>query len=82
MMTELASNTALNASQPVLNAENMRLDVELWSLLSYRLSLISIVYPLNKLFLNDAVVHHTPESETQMDVNPLIAPMGNKHQTL
>ncbi|EDU58488.1 MULTISPECIES: hypothetical protein [Providencia] len=46
------------------------------------LSFISIVYPLNKLFLNDAVVHHTPESETQMDVNPLIAPMGNKHQTL
>ncbi|AFH95064.1 AsmA family protein [Providencia stuartii MRSN 2154] len=39
MMTGLASNTALNASQPVLNVENMRLDVELWPLLSYRLSL-------------------------------------------
>lgn len=71
IITGPVSVTAPNASQPVLSAENMRLDVELWPLLSHRLSVEQIV-------LDGAVIRHTPESEAQTDANSPIAPAGNK----
>ncbi|ELZ5941125.1 outer membrane assembly protein AsmA [Providencia vermicola] len=71
IITGPVSITAPNASQPVLSAENMRLDVELWPLLSHHLSVEQIV-------VDGAVIRHTPESEPQMNANSPIAPAGNQ----
>lgn len=71
IITGPISVTAPNANQPVLSAENMRLDVELWPLISHRLSIQQIV-------LDGAVIRHTPESEPQISDNSPIAPAGNQ----
>lgn len=71
IITGPVSITAPNANQPVLSAENMRLDVELWPLISHRLSIQQIV-------LDGAVIRHTPESESQISTNSPIAPAGNR----
>ncbi|MDX4947549.1 outer membrane assembly protein AsmA [Providencia manganoxydans] len=71
IITGPVSVTAPNASQPVLSAENMRLDVELWPLLSHRLSVEQIV-------LDGAVIRQTPESEPQISTNSPIAPEGHQ----
>lgn len=69
IITGPVSLTAPNASKPVLSAENMRLDVELWPLISHRLSVEQIV-------IDGAVIRKTPESEPQTHRSAPIAPGG------
>lgn len=71
IITGSVSVTAPNADQPVLSAENMRLDVDLWPLLSHRLSVKQIV-------IDGAVIRQTPESEPQISSNSPIAPAGSQ----
>ena len=49
------SLTAPGASQPMVTAENMRLDVNLWPLLSHQLS-------VSQVMLKNAVIRATPDS--------------------
>lgn len=74
IITGPVSLTAPNASKPVLSAENMRLDVELWPLISHRLSVEQIV-------IDGAVIRKTPESEPQTHSSDPIAPGGSTSQT-
>lgn len=74
IITGPVSLTAPNASKPVLSAENMRLDVELWPLISHRLSVEQIV-------IDGAVIRKTPESEPQTHSSAPIAPGGTTPQT-
>ena len=60
------SLTAPGASQPLVSAENMRLDVDLWPLLSHQLS-------VSQVLLKNAIVRVTPESSAQRAKN---APQG------
>ena len=52
------SLTAPGASQPMVTAENMRLDVNLWPLLSHQLS-------VSQVMLKNAVIRATPDSAAQ-----------------
>lgn len=52
------SLTAPGASQPMVAAENMRLDVNLWPLLSHQLS-------VSQVMLKNAVIRATPDSAPQ-----------------
>lgn len=61
------SLTAPGASQPLVTAENMRLDVNLWPLLSHQLS-------VSQVMLRNAVVRATPESAAQQPQNAPVAP--------
>lgn len=61
------SLTAPGASQPLVTAENMRLDVSLWPLLSHQLS-------VRQVMLRNAVVRATPESQAQQPQNAPVAP--------
>jgi len=61
------SLTAPGASQPMVTAENMRLDVNLWPLLSHQLS-------VSQVMLRNAVVRATPESAPQQPQNAPVAP--------
>jgi len=61
------SLTAPGASQPLVTAENMRLDVNLWPLLSHQLS-------VSQVMLSNAVVRATPESAAQQPHNAPVAP--------
>lgn len=61
------SLTAPGASQPLVTAENMRLDVNLWPLLSHQLS-------VSQVMLRNAVVRATPESEARQPQNAPVAP--------
>ncbi|MGJ0190902.1 outer membrane assembly protein AsmA [Pantoea sp. RRHST58] len=61
------SLTAPGASQPLVTAENMRLDVNLWPLLSHQLS-------VSQVMLSNAVVRATPESAPQQPQNAPVAP--------
>lgn len=61
--------TAPGASAPLVSAENMRLDVKLWPLLSHRLE-------VKQVMLKGAVVRMTPESEARRPSNAPIAPGG------
>lgn len=74
IITGPVSLTADNATQPVLSAENMRLDVELWPLISHRLSVEQIV-------LDGAVIRKTPESEAQAKNNSPVPPQGSQVDT-
>ncbi len=60
------SLTAPGASQPMVTAENMRLDVNLWPLLSHQLS-------VSQVMLKNAILRVTPESAAQQ---PSGAPVG------
>lgn len=60
------SLTAPGASQPLVSAENMRLDVDLLPLLSHQLS-------VSQVLLKNAIVRVTPESNAQRAKN---APQG------
>ncbi|MBG5881393.1 outer membrane assembly protein AsmA [Providencia alcalifaciens] len=71
IITGPVSVTAPNASQPILSAENMRLDVDLWPLISHRLSVEQIV-------IDGAVIRKTPESEPITTVNTPVAPGGSQ----
>ncbi|WP_034943041.1 outer membrane assembly protein AsmA [Erwinia oleae] len=59
--------TAPGAQQPVVSAENMRLDVRLLPLLSHQLS-------VKQVMLKGAVVRLTPESDSQRPQNAPVAP--------
>lgn len=61
---------APGAAAPVVSAENMRLDVKLWPLLSHRLE-------VKQVMLKGAVLRLTPESATQRPGNAPIAPSGS-----
>lgn len=71
IITGPISVTAPNATQPVLSAENMRLDVELWPLISHRLSVEQVV-------IDGAVIRKTPESEAVIQRKVPIAPGGSQ----
>ncbi|MFG1172086.1 outer membrane assembly protein AsmA [Erwiniaceae bacterium CAU 1747] len=62
--------TAQGASQPVVSAENMRLDVNLLPLLSHQLS-------VKQVMLKGAVVRLIPESERQRPADAPIGPAGS-----
>ncbi|HEY0211781.1 outer membrane assembly protein AsmA [Acerihabitans sp.] len=61
--------TAPGAAVPVVSAENMRLDVQLWPLLSHQLS-------VKQVMLKGAVITITPDSEARSPENAPIAPAG------
>ncbi|MGC6387348.1 outer membrane assembly protein AsmA [Ewingella sp. S1.OA.A_B6] len=63
------SLTAPGASKPVVSAENMRLDVKLWPLLSHQLAVRQVMF-------KNAVIRLTPESEANMPDAP-IAPSSS-----
>lgn len=65
------SLTAPGAAQPVISAENMRLDVGLWPLLSHQLD-------VKQVMLKGAVIRLTPGSDAQKPENSPIAPSGSR----
>lgn len=60
------SLTAPGAAQPMVTADNMRLDVNLWPLLSHQLS-------VSQVMLKNAIIRATPDSAPQ---KPSGAPVG------
>lgn len=58
---------APGAAQPMVAAENMRLDVDLWPLLSHQLS-------VSQVMLKNAVIRATPDSTPQQPKNAPVAP--------
>ncbi|AHM73218.1 outer membrane assembly protein AsmA [Yersinia hibernica] len=62
--------TAPGAATPVVSAENMRLDVKLWPLLSHQLD-------VKQVMLKGAVIRLTPDSEAQQQPGGPVAPAGN-----
>ncbi|WNN42984.1 outer membrane assembly protein AsmA [Winslowiella toletana] len=64
------SITAPGAQQPLINAENMRLDVHLLPLLSHQLS-------VKQVMLKNAVIRVTPESEAQRPQDAPVGPSGS-----
>ncbi|ETS29417.1 outer membrane assembly protein AsmA [Photorhabdus temperata] len=70
IITGRMSLTAPGAAQPAVTAENMRLDVELWPLLSHQLA-------VKEVMLKGAVLRLTPESKVQEKENAPVAPKGN-----
>ncbi|WP_035340914.1 MULTISPECIES: outer membrane assembly protein AsmA [unclassified Dickeya] len=67
ILSDSLSLSAPGATLPVVSAENMRLDVKLWPLLSHRLE-------VRQVMLKGAVIRLTPESEARV-VGPVpIAP--------
>lgn len=62
--------TAPGALEPVVSAENMRLDVKLWPLLSHQLD-------VKQVMLKGAVIRLTPESEAQQKADAPVAPAGS-----
>lgn len=59
--------SAPGATAPVVSAENMRLDVKLWPLLSHKLV-------VKQVMLKGAVIRLTPDSEVKQSSNAPIAP--------
>lgn len=62
--------TAPGAKAPMVSAENMRLDVKLWPLLSHQLD-------VKQVMLKGAVIRLTPDSEAQQQPGAPVAPAGN-----
>ncbi|EPE5169539.1 outer membrane assembly protein AsmA [Yersinia enterocolitica] len=62
--------TAPGAATPVVSAENMRLDVKLWPLLSHQLD-------VKQVMLKGAVIRLTPDSGAQQQPGAPVAPTGN-----
>lgn len=65
--------TAPGAGVPVVSAENMRLDVELWPLLSHQLA-------IKQVLLKGAVITLTPDSAARRPENAPIAPADTSSQ--
>lgn len=63
------SLTAPGADKPVVSAENMRLDVKLWPLLSHQLAVKQVMF-------KNAVIRLTPESEANVPDAP-VAPSSS-----
>lgn len=70
ILSERMSLTAPGASQPIVSAQNMRLDVALYPLLSHQLR-------VKQVMVKDAVVQLIPESQPQRPANSPIAPQGS-----
>ncbi len=69
----IAGRTALTAAGailPVISAENMRLDVKLWPLLSHQLD-------VKQVMLKGAVIRLMPDSEAQQQPDAPVAPSGS-----
>ncbi|MEH3774408.1 outer membrane assembly protein AsmA [Enterobacter asburiae] len=64
------SLTAPGASQPLVSADNMRLDVALIPLISHQLQ-------VKQVMLKGAVIQLTPQSEAVRDANAPVAPREN-----
>ncbi|ACT07691.1 AsmA family protein [Dickeya chrysanthemi Ech1591] len=64
------SVSAPGAAAPVISAENMRLDVKLWPLLSHQLE-------VKQVMLKGAVIRLTPDSEAKVAGPAPIAPAGS-----
>ncbi|NKI74134.1 outer membrane assembly protein AsmA [Dickeya sp. CFBP 2040] len=64
------SVSAPGAATPVISAENMRLDVKLWPLLSHQLE-------VKQVMLKGAVIRLTPDSEARVAGPVPIAPAGS-----
>ena len=64
------SLTAPGADQPIVSAENMRLDVALYPLLSHQLQ-------VKQVMVKDAVVQLIPESQPRVPQNSPVAPQGS-----
>lgn len=65
------SLTAPGATQPLVSADNIRLDVELWPLLSHQLA-------VKEVMLKGAVVQHIPESQAIPNViSPNTSPISS-----
>lgn len=62
--------TAPGASEPLVSAKDMRLDVQLWPLLSHRLQVSQVV-------IKNAVIKLTPASAAQPPADAPIAPVGD-----
>lgn len=62
--------TAEGASEPLVRADNMRLDVALWPLLSHQLS-------VKQVMLKSAVIQLTPQTEAVRGEDAPIAPKDN-----
>ncbi|UVO09711.1 outer membrane assembly protein AsmA [Pectobacterium polonicum] len=65
------SLSAPGSSTPIVSAENMRLDVQLWPLLSHKLA-------VKQVMLKGAIIRLTPESEARQANNAPIAPAGSQ----
>ncbi|UYA59589.1 AsmA protein [Pectobacterium sp. F1-1] len=65
------SLSAPGARAPIVSAENMRLDVQLWPLLSHKLA-------VKQVMLKGAIIRLTPESEAKQANNAPIAPAGSQ----
>lgn len=70
ILTERVALFTPGASQPVVSADNMRLDVRLWPLLSRRLS-------VRQIMVKGAIFRLMPESFDQRTPPPVAAPAGN-----
>ncbi|EGT0662421.1 outer membrane assembly protein AsmA [Citrobacter werkmanii] len=62
--------TAEGASEPLIRADNMRLDVALWPLLSHQLS-------VKQVMLKGAVIQLTPQTEAVRGQDAPVAPKDN-----
>ena len=62
--------TAEGAAEPLVRADNMRLDVALWPLLSHQLS-------VKQVMLKGAVIQLTPQTEAVRRENAPVAPKDN-----
>lgn len=62
--------TAEGASEPLIRADNMRLDVALWPLLSHQLS-------VKQVMLKGAVIQLTPQTEAVRGLDAPVAPKDN-----
>lgn len=62
--------TAEGASEPLVRADNMRLDVALWPLLSHQLS-------VKQVMLKGAVIQLTPQTEAARNENAPVPPKDN-----
>ncbi|WP_032115376.1 outer membrane assembly protein AsmA [Candidatus Arsenophonus nilaparvatae] len=69
IITGPISLTAPGATKPAISADNMRLDVSLWPLISHQLSVEQIV-------ISNAVLRATPDSEAKSNPDAPIAPEG------
>ncbi|MBE5202613.1 outer membrane assembly protein AsmA [Pectobacterium sp. FL60-S17] len=65
------SLSAPGSRAPIVNAENMRLDVQLWPLLSHKLA-------VKQVMLKGAIIRLTPESEAKQSTTAPIAPAGSQ----
>lgn len=71
IITGKMSLTAPDAAEPVVTADNMRLDVELWPLLSHQLS-------VREVMLDGALLKILPETESGVQKSEPIAPGNQK----